>query len=138
MNIYLGKNIRHLRKSVGMTQEDLGSHLGVKISAVGKWERDINEPGNESLMILSGLFSVSIDDLLKTDLTARPQVQGNGKGIESTPEVLDEIAELTRRLKAIEENQRTERDLDRHRLAIRKVMKEYPEFGKLLEDEFDL
>jgi len=121
-----------------MTQEDLGSHLGVKISAVGKWERDINEPGNESLMILSGLFSVSIDDLLKTDLTARPQVQGNGKGIESTPEVLDEIAELTRRLKAIEENQRTERDLDRHRLAIRKVMKEYPEFGKLLEDEFDL
>lgn len=138
MNIYLGKNIRYLRKRSGMTQEDLGEHLGVKISAVGKWERDINEPGNESLMVLSGLFLVSIDELLKVDLSARAQEQGNGKSSESPPEVMDEIAELTRRLKAIEESQRTAEDLERHRLAIRKVKKEYPEFGKKLEDDFDL
>lgn len=122
-----------------MTQEDLGDHLGVKISAIGKWERGINEPGNKSLMILSGLFSVSVDDLLKEDLAARTQVQGGAKGsAEDGKELTDEIAELTRRLKAIEASQRTEEDLIRHRLAIRKVMKEYPDFGKELEDEFDL
>jgi transcriptional regulator with XRE-family HTH domain len=95
--MHLGKNIRHLRKSTGMTQEDLADKLGMQNSSIGKWEREINQPNPDQLIILSGLFSVSLDDLITVDLTARPQVQGKNEVPSSQREArLDELEDQVR------------------------------------------
>ncbi len=43
-NITTGKQIRHLRTQLGMTQEELAGELNVTRQALSNWERDVNEP----------------------------------------------------------------------------------------------
>ena len=38
----IGKNIAKYRKAAGMTQEELGTSLGVTNQAVSKWESEIS------------------------------------------------------------------------------------------------
>ena len=47
MNQRLGMNIYILRKSQGMTQDDLAEILNVSKMAVSKWERGLNFPNIE-------------------------------------------------------------------------------------------
>ena len=42
-NITTGKQIRHLRTQLGMTQEELAGKLNVTRQALSNWERDVNE-----------------------------------------------------------------------------------------------
>ena len=42
-NITTGKQIRHLRTQLGMTQEELAGELNVTRQALSNWERDVNE-----------------------------------------------------------------------------------------------
>lgn len=63
-----GKQIKQLRKELGLTQSELGNKLGVIKQAVSNWENDISAPGRESLIAMSRLFSVSIDYLLENDI----------------------------------------------------------------------
>ena len=59
-NITTGKQIRHLRTQLGMTQEELAGELNVTRQALSNWERDVNEPDlnmwqiaiNKSLQVL--------------------------------------------------------------------------------------
>ena len=41
-NITTGKQIRHLRTQLGMTQEELAGELNVTRQALSNWERDVN------------------------------------------------------------------------------------------------
>lgn len=59
----IGKNIAELRKSKGMTQEVLGSVIGVSPQTVSKWENDINMPDITLLPIISDVFGVTVDVL---------------------------------------------------------------------------
>ena len=43
-DITTGKQIRHLRTQLGMTQEELAGELNVTRQALSNWERDVNEP----------------------------------------------------------------------------------------------
>lgn len=67
--MYFGQNIKHLRKSKNWSQEDLAKQFGLQNSSVGKWEKGHNFPSAAILVELSSIFSVPIDDLMKTDLT---------------------------------------------------------------------
>ena len=64
----LAKNIAFLRKSMGMTQTDLAKKIGFKKSTVGAYEESRSCPSIDTIIKLSDLFSVSIDDLLKLDI----------------------------------------------------------------------
>lgn len=44
MNLRIGKKIIELRKTRGMTQEQLAAALGVTAPAVSKWETDSSYP----------------------------------------------------------------------------------------------
>jgi len=59
----IGKRIMTLRKSRGMTQDQLAEKLGVSPQAVSKWENDISCPDINLLPKLAELFRVSIDSL---------------------------------------------------------------------------
>lgn len=59
-----GEKLQELRKSRGLTQEELAAELYVSRTAVSKWESGRGYPSIDSLKEISGYFSVSIDDLL--------------------------------------------------------------------------
>ena len=65
----LSEKIIELRKASGMTQEELASKCNVSRQSISKWEADIALPETEKLLILGELFHVSMDVLLKDELT---------------------------------------------------------------------
>ena len=60
----IGKNIAEHRRNVGITQEQLADKLGISAQAVSKWENDLSEPDASTLLALSKIFGVTVDDLL--------------------------------------------------------------------------
>ena len=59
-----GEKLQELRKSRGLTQEELAEALYVSRTAVSKWESGRGYPNIDSLKEISKYFSVTIDDLL--------------------------------------------------------------------------
>ncbi len=59
-----GEFISKLRKEKDMTQKELAEKLNVSDKAISKWETGRGYPDIESLMSLSGEFSVSINEIL--------------------------------------------------------------------------
>lgn len=66
-----GPNLQYLRKKCGMTQEKLAERIGVSRQTVSKWESGEASPELGKLLDLCGIFSCSLDDLLRKDLTAQ-------------------------------------------------------------------
>lgn len=58
------EKLQELRKSRGLTQEELAEALFVSRTAVSKWESGRGYPNIDSLKQLSRFFSVRIDDLI--------------------------------------------------------------------------
>lgn len=63
----IGDKIRALRRSRGMTQTELGRHIGVGTSAVGMYEQNRREPDNSTLLRLCEAFSVGTDYFLREE-----------------------------------------------------------------------
>jgi transcriptional regulator with XRE-family HTH domain len=59
------ENLQALRKSRGMSQENLAELIGVSRQAVSKWESGQSYPEMDKLILLSDLFGVSIDSMVK-------------------------------------------------------------------------
>ena len=64
-----GKNLKHLRKLRGWTQEEFAVRLGIKRSLLGAYEEERAEPRIDVLEIVSELFKLSLDELLLQDLS---------------------------------------------------------------------
>ena len=58
------EKLQELRKSRGLTQEELAEALFVSRTAISKWESGRGYPSIDSLKEISSYFSISIDDLL--------------------------------------------------------------------------
>ena len=65
----LSEKIIELRKANGLTQEELASKCNVSRQSISKWEANIALPETEKLLILGELFHVSMDVLLKDELS---------------------------------------------------------------------
>lgn len=61
------EKLQELRKSRGLTQEELAEALFVSRTAISKWESGRGYPSIDSLKEISRYFSVSIDVLLSGD-----------------------------------------------------------------------
>ena len=59
-----GNKIKELRIKNGYSQYTLAYRIRISRQAVSKWERGIGVPSRETLLKLSKLFKVSINDLL--------------------------------------------------------------------------
>lgn len=58
------EKLQELRKSKGLTQEELAEDLYVSRTAISKWESGRGYPSIDSLKEISKYFSVTIDELL--------------------------------------------------------------------------
>ena len=61
----IADRIQSLRKSKGMSQEELADAVGVSRQAVSKWEREQATPDLDKVVIMSDIFEVTTDYLLK-------------------------------------------------------------------------
>ncbi len=60
----IGRFICTIRKQQGMTQEQLGEHLGVTNKTVSRWETGKYMPDIDKLQELSAILGISINELL--------------------------------------------------------------------------
>lgn len=60
-----GNYLYTLRKSKGMTQQEIADKLGVTNKAVSKWETGEAFPETAQLVPLADIFGVTVDDLLR-------------------------------------------------------------------------
>ena len=88
----IGEKIAELRRQNNMSQEELAERLGISRQSVSKWESGQSLPDIEKLPILSDLFHVSIDYLVKEDtvpatVTVEPEQKPNEEPLreEETP-----------------------------------------------------
>jgi len=63
MNI--ADRIQQLRKSKGLSQEELADKIGVSRQAVSKWEGEQSLPDMDKVIIMSDFFEVTTDYILK-------------------------------------------------------------------------
>ena len=61
---YIGKNIYELRKKRGWSQSDLAHKLDKKASTISSYETDSKTPSVDTILAMSELFGVSIDELI--------------------------------------------------------------------------
>ncbi len=64
----LGKQIKKYRIEKEYSQEELANKIYVTRQSISNWENDKTYPDVNSLVLLSEIFQVSIDELIKGDL----------------------------------------------------------------------
>lgn len=69
----LGSQIKYFRQRDYLSQEDLAEKLYVSRQTISNWENDKSYPDVHNLLMLSSLFDVSLDDLVKGDVEIMEQ-----------------------------------------------------------------
>ena len=64
----IGKQIRKYRTERQLSQDDLADKVYVTRQPISNWENDRNYPDIRSLVLLSNVFGISLDILVKGDL----------------------------------------------------------------------
>ena len=60
----LNENLKQLRKSKGLSQEELAIRLNVVRQTISKWEKGLSVPDADMLIKISEIFEVSVSELL--------------------------------------------------------------------------
>ena len=63
----LSEQIKLCRKQLGMSQADLANAIWVSRNTVSNWERGDTTPDIQSLVLMSALFGLSLDEMVKGD-----------------------------------------------------------------------
>lgn len=63
--IVFGKRLKKLRRAKGWSQERLAEELHVSRQAVYKWESNKGYPDIANLILISDLFEITVDELIK-------------------------------------------------------------------------
>lgn len=85
-----GDRVAAARENAGLTQEELGRRMGVKLATIQNWENDHFDPRANKLQMMSGMLNVSMRWLLT----------GEGDGVEApvptSTDLNTALAELSR------------------------------------------
>ena len=65
----ISQNIRWLRHSLKLSQEDFSKKLGIKRGDLSNWELGRNNPKLDKLKIIAEYFNLTVDALMYQDLT---------------------------------------------------------------------
>ena len=69
----LGEKIKHLRQSNKMPQSDLAKSLHVSYQAISNWERNKSYPDKENIIMISNLFNIPLDELMRDEQKYTPR-----------------------------------------------------------------
>lgn len=73
----IGSQIKRHRTEHGLSQDDLAAKIYVSRQTISSWENDKTYPDVESLLLLSVLFDVTVDELIKGDMEAMKEAIEN-------------------------------------------------------------
>ncbi|MEZ3515165.1 MAG: transcriptional regulator [Lachnospiraceae bacterium] len=65
----LARNLKYLRNREHFSQEDMARLLKISKAHMGKYENGVAELNNQGLINVSEFFDITVDDLLKKDLS---------------------------------------------------------------------
>ena len=71
----IGQKLKEKRTCLELSQEQLAEKLGVTRQTIANWERSKTYPDIASVLKLSDLYGVSLDELLKEDADMRTHVE---------------------------------------------------------------
>ena len=72
--IELGKQIKKHRQEAHLSQEELANRVYVSRQTISNWENDKSYPDVNSLVLLSEIFQISLDNLIKGDIEVMKDV----------------------------------------------------------------
>lgn len=84
----LGKNIKRFRLEKGLSQEALASAIGVKKSAISKYELGHRQPSLETIHSIASILSVPFYDLLNCEEEVQ---QGLSNGLVTPDDIAKEL-----------------------------------------------
>lgn len=101
-----GLRLKNCRKKAGLSQREVGEHLGISGSAIGKFENNISFPSVERLIGLAYLYNVSIDYLLniKVSQTVQDREDAARIRLESLEEIRRKLDELQKDIQELEKH----------------------------------
>jgi len=70
----LGKQIKEHRQEAHLSQEELANRVYVSRQTISNWENDKSYPDVNSLVLLSEIFQISLDNLIKGDIEVMKDV----------------------------------------------------------------
>lgn len=62
----LGEKLKKSRLNKELSQENVARQLNISRQAISKWENGYNYPDIDNLILLSKIYDISTDDLLKS------------------------------------------------------------------------
>ncbi|PDZ43715.1 helix-turn-helix domain-containing protein [Bacillus wiedmannii] len=75
VTLYLGRNLKYLRKLQKLTQKELATTLDISYYAYNNWENDLREPDLLSLKKFSSFYNILIDELAMTEIFITDPIQ---------------------------------------------------------------
>lgn len=70
----LGENLKAYRKSARLSQDELADRIYVSRQTISNWENNKTYPDVSSLVLLSEVFQISLDKLIKGDIDMMKEV----------------------------------------------------------------
>ena len=84
----LANNLKYYREKAGFTQEEVANELRVTRQSISRWENGKSHPDLDNLVLISELYQVSIDKLIKENEELFKKIDQN------TQEILDKKQKL--------------------------------------------
>jgi transcriptional regulator with XRE-family HTH domain len=84
----IGKKLKETRLKCNMTQEQVSEMLYVSRQTISNWENEKSYPDIISIIKLSDLYSISLDELLKGDEKMIEHLEDSTNTVESNKKLL--------------------------------------------------
>ena len=88
----IGSFIAALRKTSGMTQQEMADRLHISNKAVSRWERDECSPDLSLIPAIAEMFGVTCDELLKGE-----RITGNAETSKPSPKIEKQVKQILNR-----------------------------------------
>ena len=87
----IGKKLKDARMKSGFTQETVAEKINVSRQTISNWENEKSYPDIISVIALSDLYSISLDDLLKGDRGMMEHLEECTNVVKSTQKLIGAI-----------------------------------------------
>ena len=87
----IGKKLKDARMKSGFTQETVAERINVSRQTISNWENEKSYPDIISVIELSSLYSISLDELLKGDEKMMEHLEESTNVVKSTRKLIGAI-----------------------------------------------
>lgn len=87
----IGKKLKDARMRSGFTQESVAEKVNVSRQTISNWENEKSYPDIISVIELSNLYSISLDELLKGDKKMMEHLEESTNVVKSTRKLIGAI-----------------------------------------------